>query len=55
MDDYSIKYQCPALDGGRTVTNISMTGCPYPMEVENRSEVVYQILLSITYMRESEV
>lgn len=55
MDDYPVKYQYPDLDGGRTVTNISMTGCPYPMEVENHNEVVYQILLSITYMRESEV
>ena len=55
VDDYSANYQYPAIDGGRTVTNISMTGCPYPMEVENNNEVVYQILLSITYTRESEV
>lgn len=55
VDDYSTTYEYPAIDGGRTVNNISMTGCPYPMEVENNNEVVYQILLSITYTRESEV
>lgn len=55
MDDYSSNYQYPPIGGGRSVLDISMTGCPYPMEVENNNEVVYQITLSITYTRESEV
>lgn len=55
MDDYSTKYDYPPIDGGRVVTNISMTGCPYSLEVDNNNEVVYQISLSITYTREREV
>lgn len=52
MDDYSAMYEYPPIDGHRTVTNISITGCPYPMEVDNHNEVVYQLSLSITYIRE---
>jgi hypothetical protein len=55
MDDYPYKYEYPSIDGGRTVTNISITGCPYSMDVENNNEVIYQIMLSITYTREREV
>lgn len=55
MDDYPYNYEYPEIDGGRTVTNIGMTGCPYSMDVENNNEVVYQITLSITYTREREV
>lgn len=55
VDDYPIKYEYPPIDGGRVVTNISMTGCPYSLEVENNNEVVYQISLSITYTREREM
>jgi hypothetical protein len=55
MDDYPTKYEYPPIDGGRVVTGISMTGCPYPLEVENSNEVVYQISLSITYTREREM
>lgn len=52
VDDYPMKHEYPPIDGGRTVIDISMTGCPYPMEVADSNEVVYQILLSITYIRE---
>ena len=55
MDDYPLQYAYPDIDGNRKVTNISITGCPYFMDVENDNEVVYQIMLSITYTRESEV
>jgi hypothetical protein len=55
MDDYPIQYEYPPIDGGRIVTDISMTGCPYLLEVDNSNEVVYQISLSITYTREREV
>ena len=55
VDDYSYNYEYPQIDGGRTVTNISITGCPYSFDVENNNEVVYQIMLSITYTREREV
>lgn len=55
MDDYSINYNYPPIDGNRVVTDISMTGCPYSLEVDNNNEVVYQISLSITYTREREM
>lgn len=55
MDDYPINYEYPPIDGSRVVTNISMTGCPYSLEVDNNNEVVYQISLSITYTREREM
>ena len=55
MDDYSYDHPYPDIDGGRTVTDISITGCPYCLDVENNNEVIYQIMLSITYMREREV
>lgn len=51
LDDYSINNSYPPIDGGREITNISMTGSPYLLDVENNNEVVYQIMLSITYMR----
>lgn len=55
VDDYSTQYEYPPIDGNRVVTNISMTGCPYSLEVDNNNEVVYQIALSITYTREREM
>jgi hypothetical protein len=55
VDDYLHNYEYPALDGGRKVLNIGITGCPYSMDVENNNEVIYQIMLSITYLREREV
>ena len=53
-DDYSHQYEYPSIDGNRRVTNISITGCPYSLDVENNNEVVYQLMLSITYTRERE-
>lgn len=55
MDDYSYDYEYPPIDGGRSVTDISITGAPYSLDVENNNEVIYQIMLSITYTREREV
>lgn len=55
MDDYNYDYEYPPIDGGRRVTDISITGSPYSMDVENNNEVVYQMMLSITYTREREV
>lgn len=55
MDDYSLDYEYPAIDGDRRVTDIRMTGSPYSLDVENNNEVIYQIMLSITYTREREV
>lgn len=55
MDDYSLSYGYPEIDGNREVTDISITGCPYSVDVENNNEVIYQMMLSITYTRESEV
>ena len=55
MDDYSHEYGYPEIDGGREVTNISVTGSPYSLDVENNNEVVYQIMLNITYTRNREV
>jgi hypothetical protein len=55
MDDYPLKFGYPEIDGGREVTDISITGNPYSMDVENDNDVIYQITLSITYTRESEV
>lgn len=55
VDDYPYNYEYPEIDGGRKVINISVTGCPYSLDVENNNEVIYQIMLSITYTREREV
>lgn len=54
VDDYPYNHEYPEIDGGRKVTGISITGCPYSLDVENNHEVVYQIMLSITYIRERE-
>lgn len=52
-DDFSVNYSFPPLDKNRKVTGFSITGSPYPMEVDNR-DTTYQMSLSITYMRERE-
>lgn len=53
VDDYNMEYEYPKLDGNRRVTDISVTGCPTPMEDEDK-EIIYQLALSITYERERE-
>lgn len=55
VDDYPLANEYPPIDGNRVVTNISIIGCPYSLEVKNNNEVVYQLSLSITYTREREV
>ena len=54
VDDLAVDYQLPDLGKGRTVTGVSITGCPYPLETENK-DTMYQMSLSITYLREREV
>lgn len=51
VDDFPYENDYPALDGGRKVKMISLTGCPYPMEADGK-ETLYQMSLAITYLRE---
>lgn len=53
-DDLGHVYEFPKIDGNRKVTGFSITGNPYPTEADNR-ETLYQMALSITYVREREV
>ena len=52
--DFAYTYAFPALDKNRTVTGFSITGNPYPMEASDK-DTLYQMSLSITYLREREV
>lgn len=52
-DDFGYYYQFPELGNNRTVTGFSITGSPYLMEADSR-ETLYQMSLSITYIRERE-
>lgn len=54
LDDYSGNYKYPEIDKNRMVTDISVTGCPYPMENDDHG-TLYQMSLAITYLREREV
>lgn len=51
IDDLTYSYSLPELDGNREVTGVSITGSPYPMESGDK-DAMYQILLSITYVRQ---
>lgn len=53
IDDLQYSDDLPEIDGGRTVTGVSITGSPYPLEA-NDKETMYQIMISITYIRERE-
>ena len=53
-DDFAYTYEFPPLDKGRTVTGFSITGNPYPFEVDD-NDTLYHMSLSITYLREREV
>lgn len=53
VDDYPFVHGFPEIDGNREVTGLSITGAPYVMEAEDR-EVLYQMSISITYIRERE-
>ena len=52
-DDFSYNYQFPDIDKNRKVTGFSTTGNPYPMVADDR-ETMYEMSLSITYIRERE-
>lgn len=54
VDDFILNYAFPPIDGNRRVTGLSVTGIPAPME-EGEKDIVYQMSLSITYLREREV
>lgn len=53
IDDFPYRHSFPQLDGNREVIGLSVTGAPYPMEAGDK-EVMYQILIAITYIRERE-
>lgn len=53
IDDFPFYFAFPDLDGNRTVQELTITGCPYPMEADDK-ETLYQLTLSITYTRERE-
>lgn len=53
VDDFPYQYEFPPIDGNRTVTGISVTGAPAPMEYKD-GKIIYQISLTITYLRERE-
>lgn len=52
-DDFQFNYKFPQLGNGRTVKSFAITGNPYPLTTEHR-ETIYQMALSITYLRERE-
>ena len=52
-DDFAHNYDFPEIDKNRTVTGFSITGNPYPMEADDM-ETMYEMALSITYIRERE-
>ena len=51
VDDYPLSYEYPAIDGGRSVQNISVSGCPTPFS-DSDNGIMYQISLTITSERE---
>ena len=53
IDDYPFVKGFPEIDGNRKVTELSITGAPYAMITESM-EVLYQMSISITYIRERE-
>ncbi len=54
LDDYKFNNDYPEIDKNRKVTDISVTGCPYPMTAGDK-DTLHQMSLSITYIREREV
>lgn len=53
-DDFPFLYEYPELDGRRKIEKIELTGTPYPME-SGSSDTLFQMSLSVTYIREREV
>ncbi len=54
VDDLVLDGNLPKIDKDRVIDNVSITGCPYPMETKN-NDSLFQMSLSITYTREREV
>lgn len=52
-DDFPFLYDYPALNGGRKIDKIALTGAPYPMETES-GDTLFQMSLAVTYTRERE-
>lgn len=52
-DDYALQYEYPELTGGRHIEKINLTGVPYARDTEN-DEIIYKMVLTITYVRERE-
>ena len=51
VDDYIYTHDWPELTDSRTIQDIEITGCPYPIETTDE-DLLYQISLNITYLRE---
>ena len=51
VDDYIYNNDYPELTDNRTIQDVDITGCPYPAETTDE-DLLYQISLSITYLRE---
>ena len=51
VDDYIYTHDWPELTGNRTIQDVEITGCPYPIETTDE-DLLYQISLNITYVRE---
>ena len=51
VDDYIYNYDYPELTDSRTIQDVEITGCPYPIETTDE-DLLYQISLNITYLRE---
>lgn len=53
IDDYPFVKGFPEINGNREITELSITGSPYAMSTDSR-EVLYQMSISVTYIRERE-
>lgn len=51
VDDFSHNYEFPALDHGRRVTALAVTGTPSPMEYQD-DDTLFEMAIAITYTRE---
>lgn len=51
VDDYIYEHDYPELTDNRTIQDVEITGCPYPIETTDE-DLLYQISLNITYLRE---
>lgn len=51
VDDYIFDHDYPDLTDNRTIQDVQITGCPYPIETTDE-DLLYQISLNITYLRE---